>query len=173
MGFYVIAGFVIVGCLLDWCDCELTFGGMVLSVSHLLMGKRRNARKGKGRKLTHNHYSGPSLHGRNTAPELTSHVHGPRYLPAATTPSSQRVQIGSVAAEYADKKKSKEALRYQRKRVNRKNRKLSLTLSPISLKGATPMSRDETMNKKFSYFNGGVDIPFNDKTEIVYQWKKN
>jgi hypothetical protein len=144
------------------------------SLFHLLMGKWRNVRKGKGRKLTHNHISGPSLHGRNTAPELTSHIHGPRHLPSgAETPSSKRVQIGSVAAEFANSTKSKQALKNQRKRVNRKNRKLLLTLSPISLEEARPMSRDETMNKKFSYFSGGVAIPFNDKTEIVYSVKEH
>ena len=30
------------------------------------------------------------------------------------------------------------------------------------------MGRDETMNKQFTYFNGGVEIPFNNETEIVY-----
>jgi hypothetical protein len=30
------------------------------------------------------------------------------------------------------------------------------------------MGRDDIMNKKFTYFSGGVEIPFNDKTEIVY-----
>lgn len=146
--------------------------GVLLSIQIvtilLLMGKRRKTHKGKVRKLTHNHNSGPSLHGRNTAPELTSHVLGPRNVPAAETPSSLRVQIGVVAAEYADANKSKEARKKQRKRINRKHRKISLTLSPISLEGTTPMGRDETMKKKFSYFNGGVDIPFNDETEIVY-----
>ena len=123
------------------------------------MGKRRKVHKGT---------YGPSLHGRNTAPELTSHVNGPRHIPAADTSSSQRVQIGCVAAEYADAKLSTKARKKQRKRVNQKHRKLSLTLSQISLEGTKAMGRDETMNKQFTYFNGGVEIPFNNETEIVY-----
>jgi len=33
------------------------------------------------------------------------------------------------------------------------------------------MGRDETMNTKFTYFTGGVEIPFIDKNEIVYSVK--
>ena len=120
------------------------------------------------RKLTRNHNSGPSIHGRNTAPELTSHTNGPRHEPAANTPSSQRRQSAGIVAEYANLQKSRKALKASRRRANQKHKKQLLALSPISLDGATPMGRDETMNTKFSFFNGGVEIPFNEETEIVY-----
>jgi hypothetical protein len=123
------------------------------------MGKRRKADKGR---------YGPALNGRNIAPELRPHVNGPRYLPNAKTSSSQRAQIGSVAAEYADANKTERARKKQRGRVNHKRRKQSLILSKISLEGTKPMDRDATMNTKFTYFNGGVEIPFDDENEIVY-----
>ena len=123
------------------------------------MGKRRKANKGR---------YGPALNGRNPGPDLTPHVNGPRHLPNATTPSSERVQSGSAAAEFADSNKTQKARKKQRERVNRKRRKQSLVLSTISLKGTTPMSRDETMGTLFTYFSGGVDIPFHDENETVY-----
>ena len=123
------------------------------------MGKRRKANKGR---------YGPALNGRNPGPELTPHVNGPRYLPGADSTSSQRAQVGSVAAEFVDSNKTKRARSKQRERANRKRKKQSLRLSTISLEGTTPMHRDETMGRKFAYFSGGVDIPFYDENEIVY-----
>lgn len=140
------------------------------------MGKRRNGRKGKvtykNRKLAHNHNNGPSLHGRNTAHELTPHNNGPRYTPAANTPSSQRIQSAGVNSEFELLHKSTKAAKACRRRSAAKNRKQLNSLSPISLEGSNPMSKDDIMNTKFSYFSGGVDIPFNEKTEVVYSVEK-
>ena len=136
------------------------------------MGKRRKAHNGNvsdvNRKLARSHNSGPSLHGRNTAPEFTPHRNGPRSIPAANTPSSQRRQSASVFAEYKTLHKSTKAAKAQRRRSAAKYKKQLRTLSLISLDGTTPMGRDEIMNTKFSFFSGGVEIPFDDETEIVY-----
>ena len=134
------------------------------------MGKRWKARKALyiNKKPTYNHNSGPSLHGRNIAPELTPHNTGPRSIPGSTKSSSQRIQSGCIVSEYDALHKSIKACKARRRRSAKKHRKLLLTLSSISLDGSKPMGRDDIMNNKFSYFSGGVAIPVNNKTEIVY-----
>ena len=134
------------------------------------MGKRRKARKALyiNKKSTYNHNSGPSLYDRNIAPELTPHNIGPRSIPVSTKSSSQRIQSGCIVSEYDVLQMSTKACKARRRRSSKKRRKQLLTLSSISLDGSRPMVRDDIMNIKFSYFSGGVEIPVNEETEIVY-----
>ena len=122
----------------------------------------------KNNKSTCSHKCGPSDHGRNVAPEMSAHNTGPRYIPKSNKISSQRIQIGCILPDFDSSRSSIKSLKAKRRRIAKKRRKQLLALSPISLDGSKPMDRDDTMDKKFTYFSGGVNIPFNDKFERVY-----
>jgi hypothetical protein len=99
---------------------------------------------------------------------MSSHNTGPRYVPTSNQLSSQRRQIGCILPEYDASHSSTKALKAKRRRSAEKRQKQLLTLSQISLDGSKPMEKDDIMDNKFSYFSGGVKIPFNDETERVY-----
>ncbi len=63
---------------------------------------------------------------------------------------------------------STKACKERQRRSAKKRRKQLPTLSSISLDRSRPMVRDDKMNNKFSHFSGGVEIPVDDETEIVY-----
>jgi len=127
-----------------------------------------NSSSVKNNKSTCSHKCGPSDHGRNVAPEMSAHNTGPRYIPKSNKISSQRIQIGCILPDFDSSRSSIKSLKAKRRRIAKKRRKQLLALSPISLDGSKPMDRDDTMDKKFTYFSGGVNIPFNDKFERVY-----
>jgi hypothetical protein len=82
--------------------------------------------------------------------------------------SRKRIQSGCIVSEYDVLHMSTKACKAQQRRSAKKRRKQLLKLPSISLNGSRPMVRDDIMNNKFSYFSGGVEIPVDEETEIVY-----
>jgi hypothetical protein len=112
-----------------------------------------NSSSVKYNKSTCSHKCGPSDHGRNVAPEMSAHNTGPRYIPKSNKISSQRIQIGCILPDFDSSRSSIKSLKAKRRRIAKKRRKQLLALSPISLDGSKPMDRDDTMDKKFTYFS--------------------
>ena len=80
-----------------------------------------NSSSVKNNKSTCSQNCGPSDHGRNVAPQISSHNNGPRYVPTSNQLSSQQRQIGCILPEFdashSQRKHSKQNVGDQLKNV--------------------------------------------------------